>query len=204
MRVTVFRGGAEDTMDAYLEVTHSGDGVVLAIRRGRVLGLWEPGKGWDWNTQRISHVVSPDPKELAEMAQELLDDLKPVEVLEVVHDWPKCPECRQVQQSIPCAEACMLQWDQRVPPHTHIECLNPSCSMGRKGIAWRAWMLTRRGAPVRKLAFRWFRSRGAAVSRTYRLRVLGVHPGGRTGYRLACRWEHEPNVVQLVDVEVGG
>lgn len=60
------------------------------------------------------------------------------------------------------------------------------------------------GQRSRALALRWFRSRGAAVSLTYRLRVLGVHPGGRTGYRLACRWEHEPNVVQLVDVEVGG
>lgn len=64
--------------------------------------------------------------------------------------------------------------------------------------------LMRQGQRSRNLALRWFRSRGAAVSRTYRLRVLGVHPGGRTGYRLACRWEHEPNVVQLVDVEVGG
>ncbi len=60
------------------------------------------------------------------------------------------------------------------------------------------------GQRSRALALRWFCSRGAAVSRTYRLHVLGVHPGGRTGYRLACRLEHEPNVVQLVDVEVGG
>lgn len=67
------------------------------------------------------------------------------------------------------------------------------------------WVVGRGEAmSVRQLALRWFRSRGAAVSRTYRLRVLGVHPGGRTGYRLACLWEHEPNVVQLVDVEVGG
>jgi len=56
--------------------------------------------------------------------------------------------------------------------------------------------LMRQGQRSRNLALRWFRSRGAAVSRTYSLRVLGVHPGGRTGYRLACRWEHEPNVVQ--------
>lgn len=46
-------------------------------------------------------------KELAKMAHELLDELKRVEVLEVFHGWPKCPECRLVPQSIPCAS---LAW----------------------------------------------------------------------------------------------
>lgn len=74
MRVTVVRGGAEETMDAYLEVAHSGDGVLLSLRRGRALGLWEPGSAWSWNTQRISRVVQPDPTALDEMARELLEE----------------------------------------------------------------------------------------------------------------------------------